>query len=77
MHHLHFQNQRQKLIIHPFLIRNRRNKLTSQHHYNMCHNQEAIMDQLKQNQVVLYEELSQVRAQMGQLMETIQVFTQD
>ena len=30
------------------------------------------MDQLEQNQVTLREEVSQVRSQMGKLMETIQ-----
>lgn len=33
------------------------------------------MDQLEQNQIALREEVSQVYAQMGKLMETIQAVT--
>lgn len=63
MHHSHFQNQKQKLIVH--FSWSETNKLTSQHRNNICRNQKAIMDQLKQNQAALHEEVSLVWAQMG------------
>lgn len=72
MHHLHFRTKTKNLIIHPFLDQNRRYKLHSSHHYNTRHNQQVVTNQLEHNQAALYEEVSQVRSQLGHLMERIQ-----
>ncbi|XP_050909002.1 uncharacterized protein LOC127122757 [Lathyrus oleraceus] len=46
--------------------------MTSWHSYNARANQKIIMDQLEQNQDALKEEMTHMRAQIGQLMEVIQ-----
>lgn len=38
----------------------------------MHRHHKAVIDQLEQNQAALQEEVSQVKSQMGKLMETIQ-----
>ncbi|KAI5409839.1 hypothetical protein KIW84_055338 [Lathyrus oleraceus] len=47
-------------------------KLTSQHSYNTRRNQKLLMDQLEHNQVVMREDMTAVKAQMGQLVKAIQ-----
>lgn len=50
-------------------------KLTSRHSYNTRRNQKLLMDQWEQNQVVMREDMTAVKAQMGQLVEAIQALT--
>ncbi|KAI5420326.1 hypothetical protein KIW84_044203 [Lathyrus oleraceus] len=47
-------------------------KLTSRHSYNTRRNQKLLMDQWEQNQAVMREDMTVVKAQMGQLVESIQ-----
>ncbi|XP_050897154.1 uncharacterized protein LOC127103973 [Lathyrus oleraceus] len=46
--------------------------MTSRHPYNTHSNQKLLMDQLEQNQVVIREDMTTVKAQMGQLIKAIQ-----
>ncbi|KAI5395536.1 hypothetical protein KIW84_061912 [Lathyrus oleraceus] len=47
-------------------------KLTSRHSYNTRRNQKLLMDQWEQNQAVTREDMTVMKAQMGQLVEAIQ-----
>lgn len=67
-----FQNKT-KTLIHPFSDQN--HTLKSTFRYNTRRHQQVVMEQLQQNQVAHQEEVSQVRSQMGQLIETIQAIT--
>lgn len=72
MHHLHISKHKNKnSFIHPFSDQNPTPKLTFW--YNTQRHQQAVMEQLQQNQVALQEEVSQARSQTGPLIKTIQV----
>lgn len=69
MHHMHLSKHKNKTKTHPstpFSFQNHSPKLTFR--YDTRGRRQAVMEQLQENQVVLQEEVSQIR----QLMETIQ-----
>lgn len=73
MHHsAYHQTKARKLTIWPFCPESPKVKLTFWHSYYTCNNQKLLMDQLEQNQVAMREDMTTMKAQMGQLVEALQ-----
>lgn len=72
MHHSAcHQTKARKLTILPFYLESSTVKLTSRHSHYTRNNKKLLMDQLEQNQAAMREDMTTVKAQMGQLVESL------
>lgn len=71
------QTKARKLTIWFFCLESSTVNLTSRYSYNTRRNQRLLMDQLEHNQVVMREDMTIVKAQMGHLVEALQALTRE